>query len=202
MNILIDELPTTLTVSGKEYEIRTDFRISLLFSLLAEDPNIRDVEKLAQAMDLYFYSKDSGSFSIAQLSEALEQILWFYKCGEDEAITHSNKSTNSGKSERILSFDHDDRYIYSSFMQEYKIDLQDEQLHWWKFRALFDGLSPKSQIKTIMGYRGMKIDSKASKSEQKFYREMKALYKLPELISEEAEKEKDALFAYFQNMGS
>ena len=34
MNILIDELPESVEIEGVEYEINTDFRISILFELL------------------------------------------------------------------------------------------------------------------------------------------------------------------------
>lgn len=186
MNILIDELPTKVSINGEEYEIRTDFRISLLFSLMTEDTEMSEAEKLYQTLHLYF--KEEGSieqFTAEELLIAVEQILWFYRGGKIEQDTKSIDGGPQEQTERILSFEYDHFYIFSSFMQEYKINLAREELHWWEFKALFEGLSHETPIKRIMSYRAMKIDSKMSKEEQTFYRKQKELYRLPRLVSEE-----------------
>ena len=47
MNILIDLLPSSVKIDGTEYEINSDFRTSVLFSLLMEDDNLSEEEKVA-----------------------------------------------------------------------------------------------------------------------------------------------------------
>ena len=44
------------------------------------------------------------------------------------------------------------------FLEQYGIDLtQEHDLHWWRFKAMFDSLSEKTQFVKIMGYRSMTI---------------------------------------------
>lgn len=170
MNILIDTIPRSVFIDDIEYKINTDFRHSIMFELLMQDSRYRENEKLALAINLYYPIKPMN------LEKAVEKLLWFYRCGEERT---SNVSTE--KVEDIYSFEHDDEYIYSAFLSQYGIDLQDiEHLHWWKFRALFKGLKEDNLINKIMGYRAIKIDNKMSDNEKNFYRKMKEIYRLPD----------------------
>ena len=54
MNILIDVLPESVTVDGEEYEIRTDFRTSMLFELLMQDNEVKPQDKTKKALKLYY----------------------------------------------------------------------------------------------------------------------------------------------------
>ena len=51
MNILIDLLPTKVEIDSKEYEINSNFRTSLLFSLLMEDDDVGEEQKIIQALN-------------------------------------------------------------------------------------------------------------------------------------------------------
>ncbi|WP_165442998.1 Gp15 family bacteriophage protein [Senegalia massiliensis] len=58
------------------------------------------------------------------------------------------------KADNIYSFEHDDEYIYSAFLDQYGIDLKDiKHLHWWKFKSPFKGLKEDNLICKIMRYR-------------------------------------------------
>ena len=185
MNLLIDEVPVTIEIDSKEYEINTNFRESILFELLMQDHTVPDKEKMVNALGLYF------PIIPDDIKQAVEVILWFYKCGRENQDKNSEDAKVSNKAEMIYSFDHDDEYIYSAFLDQYNIDLQDiDSLHWWKFRALFKGLKEDNQISKIMRYRAIKITDDMSDTEKKYYREMKELYALPDNRTQE-EKEDD-----------
>ena len=92
----------------------------------------------------------------------------------------------------MYSFEHDDRYIYAAFLSDYGIDLQDvEDLHWWKFRAMFLALNDSCEFKKIMGYRSMKITSKMSKEQRAFYEKMQRIHALP--IPDDEQEKYDAI---------
>lgn len=185
MNILIDELPESVEIESVEYEINTDFRISILFELLMQDPDINDEEKIEKALELYFIKIPP----IEYISEAVDIIMDFYSCGKDKLISNG-RTTSKGKSKQIYSFEVDADYIYAAFLDQYGIDLQDiEYLHWWKFKALFNALKEDNKIVKIMGYRSINITNDMSKHEKEFYKKMKELYKLPDNISKN-DKEK------------
>lgn len=174
MNLLIDLVPTSVNINNKKYEINSDFRISILFELLMQDISIDDRDKLIMGLNLYY--KDIPPKRCWK--EAIEKILWFYRCGKDSM---KSKGKGKGKSDiRIYSFEHDDDYIYAAFMDQYGIDLQDiEELHWWKFKAMFKSLREDNEIVKIMGYRNIDLSKIKDKEQKAYYKKMQNLYKLP-----------------------
>lgn len=181
MNLLIDLVPVSVDIEGEKYEINSDFRTSILFELLMQDSEISEEDKIIHALELYY------SILPNNLNEAVEKLLWFYRCGKDEV---EGKGYGKGKSEQIYSYDYDDDYIYSAFLDQYGVDLQDmEYLHWWKFKAMFKALKEDNEIVKIMGYRAMDLSKIKDKEEKSYYKKMKELYKIPSNISKD-EKEK------------
>lgn len=181
MNILIDLLPKSVEVAGAEYEINFDFRTSILFEMMIQDDELSDKEKIIKTLELYYpvIPKDIDK----NINEAVDKALWFYRGGKD--IKNQSSQRNNGKSEKIYSFEYDDEYIYSAFLDQYNMDLQDvEELHWWKFKAMFKALKEDNEIVKIMGYRAMTIDNKMSKEQKEYYRKMKKLYEIPKSKNE------------------
>lgn len=171
MNILIDLLPTKIEIDNEEYEINTNFRESILFELMMQDNSISEEDKIIQALELYYPKLPKD------LNKAIEGILWFYRCGKDEV---ENKNKGTGKSTNVYSFEYDDDYIYSAFLDQYGVDLQDvDYLHWWKFKAMFRGLKEDNEIVKIMGYRAMDVNKIKDKEQKAHYTKMQELYKIP-----------------------
>lgn len=190
MNILLDLLPETVEIGDVEYPINTDFRISILFELMMQDGSLSDKEKMQEAIRLYYPEIPHD------LEEAVEKLIWFYRCGKVEKAkknTASQEDEDTDMQERLVySFEHDDRYIYAAFLSDYGIDLQDvEDLHWWKFRAMFLALNDSCEFKKIMGYRSMKITSKMSKEQRAFYEKMQRIHALP--IPDDEQEKYDAI---------
>lgn len=176
-NILIDELPQTVTVCGKVYSINTNFRVSILFELLMQDDTEEPREKTVKALKLYYPVIPDD------LSAAIDAMLWFYGCGKTGNTLKKGYSERSHN--RVYSFEYDDDYIFSSFISQYDIDLQQTNyMHWWKFRALFNSLDESNQFVKIMQYRGMDIGDDMPKEQQKFYSRMKKIYALPKSQNE------------------
>lgn len=81
-------------------------------------------------------------------------------------------------------------------MSQYNIDLQDAvSLHWWKFKAMFQGLNDNNEIVKIMGYRALNLNDIKDKQQKAHYRKLKNLYKLPDNRTEE-EKERMVVDAF------
>ena len=185
MSIIIDSLSDIIKDRIGVLEFNTDFRTSMLFEMLMQDRNIRKKNKIIQAIKLYY--PDVGQ--ITDYEKAVEDILWFYRCGKE--LANSNNVSAENKSKQVYSYEFDDNYIYSAFLQQYNVDLQDtEYLHWWKFRAMFDGLSKETKIVEIMGYRAIDLRTIKDKEEKKRIKKLKELYKLPDMRTRE-QKEAD-----------
>jgi hypothetical protein len=183
MNILVDLVPTTVDIDNNEYEINSDFRTSILFELLMQDNSVGEEEKILFALQLYYPVVPKN------INEAIEQILWFYRCGKN---TSKSKGNGKGKSiTQIYSFDYDDDYIYSAFLDQYGVDLQDiDYLHWWKFKAMFKALKDDNEIVKIMGYRSTDLSKIKDKEQKAYYKKMKELYKIP-ISKDEEDKLKE-----------
>lgn len=178
MNLLIDKLPT-------DYEglkINTNFRSFILFELLMQDNSLKEKDKILLTLKIFFDTPPKD------IKKAIEGVLWFYRCGEKEK--HS-KSGGNGKQKQIYSFEHDAKYIYSAFKTQYKIDLNEiDYLHWFKFKAMFEGLKSDNKICEIMGYRAIDLNQIKDKDEKKKYRKLQREFALPDNRTIE-EKEQD-----------
>ena len=171
MNILIDLLPSSVKIDGTEYEINSDFRTSVLFSLLMEDDNLNEEEKVLQALNLYYPVVPDNS------EKAIEKIKWFYSCGKLDNPIGNKKARAISK--KVFDFEVDANYIYSAFMSQYRIDLQDiEELHWWKFKALLEGLKEDNKLSKIIEYRSVDLSKIKDKEQRKFYKDMQKQYSL------------------------
>ena len=183
MNILIDKLPYFVLVDGIDTKIRADFRTGILFEQLMKDCLISDDVKLELAINLYF-----PDVFIVNEREAIDRILWFYNCGKDPSKNGRSKGYAKAN---IYDYEQDANYIYAAFMEQYGIDLADiEFLHWWKFKSLFYSLNKDILMSKIMFYRSVELSDNMSKDERKFYRDMKSLYALDDMRSDD-EKEQD-----------
>lgn len=173
MNILLDPLPESVIIHGKKYPVNWGFRTFILIEICIFDTKLSDAERVAVALNC-FYGDDIPS----DLAMAHKKMMWFYRGGEEEEEKKTNKAPSKAK--RCYCFEKDAAYIFSAFRTQYGIDLQDIKsldLHWWKFKALFESLDEDHKITKIMGFRT--IDTKGmSKEQKKYYEEMKRLFAL------------------------
>lgn len=197
-NILLDYPPDHVTIGDTEYRINSDFRVSILFELLISDPEVPDDRKLLQALRLYY-----GDDIPPDIPEAIRMIKWFYGGGKklkDEENKAEDEEEKASAEPPSFSFEHDAPYIYSAFLQQYGVDLVEEDLHWWKFRALLVSLTEDCKFVKIIGYRTMDIDPKLSAKQRAFYEKMKREYRLP--LSEAEQKREDAIVAALMGDGN
>lgn len=203
MNLLIDYPPKTVMIGGREYEINSDFRTSILFELMMQDDDVDIASKIIQTIDLYFKEPPMDE----DLGDIMKAVIWFYQCGRSDKERKPEKIKKKDGTEeteepvpeddyehqeRAYSYDYDDEYIYAAFLSQYGIDLTSvKYLHWWKFRAMFKGLSSDCQFVKIMGYRTTRITKDMSKTEKEYIRKMKRIHALP--VSEKEMQEQNAL---------
>lgn len=203
VNILLDPVPEEVEIGGTMYRINSDYRVSVLFELMMSDDELDARDKIALALDLYYGCVPDD------IGQAVEKLLWFYRCGDevkkkqekrfDEKTGKFVPVDNSKTSDLVYSFEHDAQYIYAAFMEQYGIDLTEEDMHWWKFRALFRSLNESTKFVKIMGYRSIEISPSMSKQQRMFYENMKELYALP--VSQKEQDRQDAIVAALMGDG-
>ena len=190
MNLLLDNLDKVLKTRIKE-DFNTNFKNSILFELLMQESNLSNEAKVYQALKIYYPDLNQ----VKDVNKAIENMLWFYKCGK-EGEKEASQKTKKENNKRIYSYEFDSDLIYSAFKSQYNIDLQDiKYLHWWKFKAMFDALKDDNKIVEIMGYRAVNLNKIKDKEMKKHYKKMQKLYALPDMRSEE-EKENDFAEAF------
>ena len=190
-NLILDKLPN-FTPNG--FKIRTNFRESIKFELLMQNDKINENDKVKLALNLYFYNIDIKR--PGQLKKAINDMLWFYRCGKDKQGDETSQKAVKEYTKRIYSYEFDAEYIFSAFMEQYRINLNKEYLHWCEFKALFNSINENVLFSKIMSYRAMDLSKIKDKDMKKYYKRMKRIYALPDLRSED-EKEKDFAEAFY-----
>lgn len=192
-NIMIDPLPSTVSVDGRDYAIASDFRTSILFELMMQDSGIDHESKVANALRLYY-----GDEIPRDVDSAVLEIVNFYSCNRlDNLVKDAGKKQANIK--RVYDFDIDAPYIYAAFLREYRIDLQDvDYLHWWKFQAMFFALPEDNEICKIMQYRAVDLSKIKNKEEKMRYAKLQARYRLPD--ERTTEEKQHAIGAFFGGM--
>ncbi len=173
-NILIDELPRTVEVCGLKYDINYGYRACMLIEIdMFSDKE--DEQKLLDALDIFYLGRIPPD-----LDEAMQKLLWFYRCGRDAAEQKEEKNSNTirWQQKRAYCFEVDAARIYAAFRTQYGINLNqttNNALHWWEFMAMFDSLSEDLLISRIMFYRTADLKN-MGKNQREFIKKMRSIY--------------------------
>lgn len=174
MNFISKGLPMSIDVGSYTVPINTDFRVWMEFENLSG--TCKSDESLAEkTLEMMF---PDGLLEDIDIDELTQQIILFYCCGQSKEDLKARHV--SGEHSRIYDYEYDSGYVYAAFMQQYGISLTEvEYLHWWEYKALFDGLTDKCKFTEIIGYRAAEITSDMSSKQKEHIRKMKKLYTLP-----------------------
>lgn len=134
---LLFNYPQYIEVNNKKYKINTDFRVAIKCNDISMDQNIEIDEKILAIIYLLF-GKEALE-DIKNNNELVEEfgnkILYYLHCGvENENVEDKNKTPD-------MDFVEDMPYIEASFMSDFGINLENTEMHWWKFYNLINGLS-------------------------------------------------------------
>ena len=125
------DYPKYVKIGEKKYKINTDFRVAIECQEIALDDSIGDFER-ALAI-IYKLFGDDGLDDSNNYEKLLELAQKYLSCGKE--------IDNKTNEEPDMDFIQDMDYIEASFMSDYNIDLQNTEMHWWKFYNLINGLS-------------------------------------------------------------
>ena len=165
-------LPETIEVAGRLYPIKTDFRFWLTFQKLWHET------KEHTYLDFDFLY--DGDIPSDRAEGYKELVLFFTKTNELPRDIGARSSH-----EQILDYLTDSDYIYAAFLEQYKIDLTapELKLHWWKFKALVNGLH-NTKLNEIIGYRCYEENTKVDQNtEKRRYRQLKEMWRIKEEVT-------------------
>ena len=105
--------------------------------------------------------------------EGLEKLVEFMQ--PPQVLPRKDKRT---KGEKVLDYDIDADYIYAAFLEQYRIDLLVEEMHWYKFCALLHGLHD-TELNNIINARLWKPTGKRGEYEKAREKQYEA-WRLPQ----------------------
>lgn len=188
-------LPTSLMVGGKEYAIRTDYRVILDILAAMNDPEIftqdmteeeRENERVMTMLQVLYI--DFDDMPPADWQEAAEKACAFIDCGL--------KSGDIPKP-RMMDWEQDAPVIAPEISKVAGRDIRTGSTHWWEFFGYYLGIG-EGVFNTIVSIREKRRKGKKlEKWEQEFYRNNKSLIDLKVKKIERSEKEKEELRELF-----
>lgn len=169
--------PVCVIIDGERFDINTDFRVALKCEEVAQDENIDDSERALAIIFLLF--GDKGIDETKKWDKLMTAAMKYLSCGQNI------ENINSRKNEADMDYIQDERYIKTSFLQEYNIDLSKCKLHWWDFYDLLNGLTENAILSRVRYIRNYDVSQiKDSKEKQKIIKQkqqvaLKKKYKEP-----------------------
>ena len=175
---MIGQLPTTITVNGKELHIETDFRTALLVLVACNDAELSDREKVYIMVDALV---GFDNLEREDVEEAIKQCSWFMDGGKDYS-----KAINKPK---LMDWEQDEQIIFSAINRVAGKEVRTESyLHWWSFLGYFNEIQ-EGLFSNVLNIRQKKAKHKQlEKWEQDFYKDNKDLIDFKTVYTE-AEKE-------------
>lgn len=166
------DLPEEISVNATKYKVRTDFKDWIAVESIFNDSKIPIEYKLYviyNNLDLFF-----GNEKIFDepMDAVFDGILSFWR------MNRSDKKEGMSVIKDIpYDYGEDFSLICAAFKQQYNINLRKEDMHWFEYKSLFDGLTKDTQFIRIVGYRTIDLN-KIPKDQRKEYRKLKEYYSI------------------------
>lgn len=184
-------LPTSLSVGGVGYFIRTDFRVILDILDAYNDPDNDPEER--SLICLWSLYQDAESIPPEHYQEALEKAVEFIDAGFAPDSSNNSRPT-------LMDWEQDAPLIIPAVNRVAGREIRSmEYLHWWTFLGYYMEIG-ESLFTQVISIREKKAKGKKlEKYEREFYNENKRIITLKHKESQREKEEKDAvreLFGY------
>lgn len=164
-NVLIDKPPEEVEVNGREYKIRTDFRVALAYLRLVRSEEPEDV-KNEYGLSL-FYGDEIAPQDIA----ALFDYMGFY--------LRRGRPKEETKGPLVFDILEDAGRIFAAFLQVYGINLRRTRVHWWVFGELLEGLPQEgTRLAEVIDIRRRPFEKWMKPGQRNELQRMKDRYKI------------------------
>lgn len=187
------KLENEIMIMGKAHVINLFFdNVIRLFDMFNDD-GIDEGHKIDIAFRMLIISHEDIQYELT-LEEKFDVVRTIM---ETFILPDGYEERSHTTKEKLYDLSQDSAYIYSSFMQEYNIDLiqQFGKMQWEVFNSLLQGMRDTTKIKEIMNIRGSKIPAvtKHNKDEVRRLREQKKFYALKK-TQQETEEQLNEMF--------
>ena len=190
------KLPTFLNVGGRDYKIRSDYRVILDILAAMNDSDIfepemteeeKQIERALTMLQILYI--DFDRMPPSDWKEASEKACEFIDCGIRDDGTPKP---------RLMDWEQDAPIIVPAVNKVCNFDVRSvKYMHWWTFFGLYMEIG-ESTFSTVVSIRDKKRrGKKLEKWEREFYSKNKALIDLKVRKAERSDEEKEALRQLF-----
>lgn len=180
---MFKKLPYFVILQGKKYKINVDFRIMINYEKIVMDKKMKKEDQIKKILQSFYpdFSTDNAYRLLLRnldlYKQACDKLIWFYTCGGRIDYHKKVEGISCNKPEEIYSYEYDDEYIWGAFWDR-GYDLTVDQIHWWKFKSLWNSMSENVTFEKIKSYRAY-----SGKDEQ--LNNLKEYWSLPVPIEEQ-----------------
>lgn len=173
---MIGQLPENLEIDGRQYPIRTDFRVVLLIFEALNDPELSEEEKVAVMLQSLYKETPEN------IQEAVNKAAWFLDGGQNF----------KGSEKRVMDWEQDEQMIFSAVNKVAGYETRaKEYIHWWTFLGFFNEIG-EGLFSTVVNIRSKRNKGrKLDKTEEEFYKRNREIINLKKKLSKEEQRELD-----------
>ena len=188
----MNSYPQFVEVNGRQYKINKDFRVAIECNRIAEDKTIGDLER-ALGVICTLFGQDALD-NPQDYEKLLKMAKKYLSCGIEDIPVRDQK--------KDMDFIQDYSYIKTSFRSDYGIKLDEENMHWWEFMDLMNGLSNSelgnccilNRIRNLRNFDVKDIKDPVQKAKILEAKEMVSLDKKEVKLTEKQQKSVDDFY--------
>lgn len=189
------DYPKYVEVNGRKYKINTDFRYAIKCNKIANDETIGDFERALGILCTLFGEESLNHQE--DYNRLLELAKKYLCCG---------KELENTKEEPDMDYVEDYDYIITSFQSDYSINLDEEEMHWWKFYKLLGGLSNSELgncciLNRVRNLRNFDLKNIKDEKERQKIKEAKDRVALKKTKRQASDKQQESAIKLYEALG-
>lgn len=180
------DLPTTLEVGGKSWDIRTDYRDVLTVITAFDDVELKANEKAYVCLQAIY--KDFDEMPERLYQEAFDAAIKFIERDEGD------KGKNNRK--KVVDWEQDANLLFPAVNRVAGVEVRTvEYMHWWTFMGYFMEIG-EGVYSTVLSLRSKKNSGKKlEKWEQEWWTKNIGICKIRNRYTEQEKAKQDAINA-------
>lgn len=172
------DLPTSLTIGGVGYPIRSNWRAIIDILIACNDPDLDDQAQTMVMLQILY--PDWRKIPPQHVEEAIRKGVEFIDCGHKE---------DSKPKPKMIDWEQDSSIIIPEVNKVASLEIrQNPGIHWWTFLGWFMGIGDGLLANVLHIRQKRQKGQKLEKWEETYYRENKEL-----IDFRKTEEEKSAL---------
>lgn len=164
----IYDLPTSVEINGKEWEIESDYRAVLDICIALSDPDLSDQERGMVILEIFY--PDLDEMNPRDYEEAVQECMRFINLGKDE-------DASTQKQPKLVDWEQDFKLMVAPINNVAGKEIRAlDYLHWWTFISYYNEINGDSTFAQVVQIRNkLARGQKLEKDDREFYQRNRAM---------------------------